>query len=447
MSTMSRLFPAPSGHFPEKAFLFSPTSLSLVRPLRQSGALRGLCFGGLTMIVPSRFLLLSLLAFVLAAPLFAQDDLAALQGTWKISQFDSKDHKPTDEQRAAMTVIIHGDELIMDDGKRKETNTFKLDPSTKPKSMTLFEKDGKVGAEFIYSIEKDRARFCWAKSGGAKPTDFTAVGNDGLMVLERPNASASSSSPSSIPAISDRGDGDARLLQGKWRVLSADALSNSPPPEKSKAMSFQFKGKTMLLDDGKRIQSFTFEVDSSKSPKQIEIIKSEKEASHSIYALDGKVLKLCLTSKPGASRPATLTPSVDVLLVTMEKLPDLAAAQEKKDLEALQGTWSAVSAEGTSRTASPEEIKAMQLKIEGETIVLSSKHGDEPGTIRVDPTTSPKAMDFLPPAGKNSGGAALFIYEISGDKLRLCWRKPGAARPTSFTTEDTDGLMVFEKAK
>ncbi len=68
------------------------------------------------------------------------------------------------------------------------------------------------------------------------------------------------------------------------------------------------------------------------------------------------------------------------------------------------------------------------------------------GTFKLDPSKKPKAMDLtLEKKGKKE--TALFIYELDGDNLKLCWRKPGGKRPTHFTSKDTGGLMILKRNK
>ena len=102
-------------------------------------------------------------------------------------------------------------------------------------------------------------------------------------------------------------------------------------------------------------------------------------------------------------------------------------------------------AELGGKKASKDELKDVKVIFQGNMMTL--QYGkEEKGTFKLDPSKKPKAMDVtLERKGKKE--TALFIYELNGDNLKLCWRKPGGERPTSFTVKDTDGAMVLKRSK
>ena len=41
----------------------------------------------------------------------------------------------------------------------------------------------------------------------------------------------------------------------------------------------------------------------------------------------------------------------------------------------------------------------------------------------------------------------LFIYELTGDTLKLCWNEPGMDRPMAFDEKASSGLAVLKRKK
>jgi uncharacterized protein (TIGR03067 family) len=122
----------------------------------------------------------------------------------------------------------------------------------------------------------------------------------------------------------------------------------------------------------------------------------------------------------------------------------LAAPEKQDDAKSLQGTWSVVSFQAGKEKVPAEKAEKMTLTIKDNTFSLSDGQRTEAGTFKLDPAKSPKQLDLTVKDGKET---ALFIYELNGDELKLCWRKPEQPRPEKFTAEGTDGLMVLKRKK
>jgi uncharacterized protein (TIGR03067 family) len=57
------------------------------------------------------------------------------------------------------------------------------------------------------------------------------------------------------------------------------------------------------------------------------------------------------------------------------------------------------------------------------------------GTLKLNPSTSPKEMDITGTDGPNKGKRFLAIYRQDEDTLQICYDLSGANRPTEFTTQ------------
>jgi uncharacterized protein (TIGR03067 family) len=89
-------------------------------------------------------------------------------------------------------------------------------------------------------------------------------------------------------------------------------------------------------------------------------------------------------------------------------------------------------------------VKQLQLVIAGSRYTLRrAGKAVEEGTVRVDPTRSPRTINIYPtrPRGK----VQLGIYKWEGDDgIRICFTHPGSAqtRPTEFSTTKGTGHVM-----
>ena len=112
---------------------------------------------------------------------------------------------------------------------------------------------------------------------------------------------------------------------------------------------------------------------------------------------------------------------------------------DKKDSEALQGTWVMASKEFMGKKATEDEIKKLgtRLVIKGDAVTISSLDAGEyvvvsELTFTLDPSTKPKSMDVSITSGSSKGKKGLAIYEIDGDTLKVCYAIDEDKRPTRF---------------
>jgi uncharacterized protein (TIGR03067 family) len=134
-----------------------------------------------------------------------------------------------------------------------------------------------------------------------------------------------------------------------------------------------------------------------------------------------------------------------LLLVPAVALLVAADDQADKDKKALQGTWQVTSFEAKGEAVPEDMVKQMKLVFKDDTFSMSDGKKTEGGTFKLDATKKPKAMD-----GKldKTNDTALFIYEIDGDTLKLCWNKPGGGeRPKEFSGKGGVGYMVLKREK
>jgi uncharacterized protein (TIGR03067 family) len=116
----------------------------------------------------------------------------------------------------------------------------------------------------------------------------------------------------------------------------------------------------------------------------------------------------------------------------------------KDDGKKMQGTWKPVTAELAEKPFPDEVLKIMKLVVaDGKYAVTVGEQVDE-GTLKLDPTKSPRAMDIMGTKGPNQGKTMLAIYELKDTTLRICYDLSGKARPKEFKTQADTQLFLVE---
>lgn len=115
----------------------------------------------------------------------------------------------------------------------------------------------------------------------------------------------------------------------------------------------------------------------------------------------------------------------------------------KENLAQLQGEWSMVSGSADGQ-AMPEQLRKQMRRICKGNEVTATMSGQVffKATITLDPSKSPKTIDYQMTEGFTKGKTQLGIYELDGDTFKSCFSAAGAERPKDFTTKAGDGRTV-----
>ena len=122
----------------------------------------------------------------------------------------------------------------------------------------------------------------------------------------------------------------------------------------------------------------------------------------------------------------------------------------KKDLAQLQGEWVMVSGSADGQPMPEQMLKQMKRVCKGdETTTTMAGRLYFKAKISLDPSKKPKTIDYQMTEGLTKGKTQLGIYEVEGDTFKACFGKPGAERPTDFTSKPGDGstLSVWKRQK
>jgi uncharacterized protein (TIGR03067 family) len=117
----------------------------------------------------------------------------------------------------------------------------------------------------------------------------------------------------------------------------------------------------------------------------------------------------------------------------------------------LQGAWTATKAERDGKAA--DDVVGHRLSFTGDRFRLRSKDGKPlyEGTIKVDPSAKPAAIDFEHTGGTLKGKTWKGIYALDGETLTTCDNAPDPdkGRPAAFEAKAGSGqiLITFRRAK
>jgi uncharacterized protein (TIGR03067 family) len=122
----------------------------------------------------------------------------------------------------------------------------------------------------------------------------------------------------------------------------------------------------------------------------------------------------------------------------------------KKELEKFQGDWVAVSYTVDGKEVGDDELKTIRLTVKGADSTF--KRGDKTGhgTYKLGPSKDPKEIDISHDDGPDKGKTALGVYEVEGEKLKICLAAPGVKeRPKELASKPGSGhtLEVWKRAK
>ena len=123
----------------------------------------------------------------------------------------------------------------------------------------------------------------------------------------------------------------------------------------------------------------------------------------------------------------------------------------KKDKGALQGTWKVIASESKGEKVPAEDIKDLFLIFRGEAILIREGGKTQDNfSFLLDPLKKIKEIDVTLKVGPQKGRVDRGIYEIDGDKLRICIQaNKDEARPREFMSRANSELwlVVLQRTK
>lgn len=122
----------------------------------------------------------------------------------------------------------------------------------------------------------------------------------------------------------------------------------------------------------------------------------------------------------------------------------------KKDFEKMQGEWVMESMIFDGQPVPDDDAQSRFRSVKGDQYAVT--RFDKPsgkGTFSIDATQKPKTIDLTPVTPKGKGPTIKGIYEFDGEKIRMCYGRPGTDRPKEFkSVEDSMiSITVWEREK
>jgi uncharacterized protein (TIGR03067 family) len=267
---------------------------------------------------------------------------------------------------------------------------------------------------------------------------------------------------------------DLENLQGSWRVTALEVNGQAMPVDALGSAGIVINGGRFISTGMGNEYEGTFEVDVKSRPRKLTMkfdTGPEKGNTNlAIYEIKGDSWKLCIATQ-GSVRPSrfgtkpgdgfvfeTLTRG-DIASDTTAALPKrknqteanaakISSSPSDKRLAEFQGEWSMVSGVMNGQAMDKSAVQWVRRITTGDEIaVCAGPQTLMKMTFTIDPSISPKGIDYMNTAGSNKGKTQLGVYEFDGDQLTVCVSSPGAPRPTSFSSEKGAGhtLTVWKR--
>ena len=120
----------------------------------------------------------------------------------------------------------------------------------------------------------------------------------------------------------------------------------------------------------------------------------------------------------------------------------LADDAKKDDVsKKLVGAWQLTKGVVAGNNFPQEAVKAIRLELTDGKYKLTGAESPDQGTRKLHLEKKPLGMDVTGTDGPNKGRTMLAIFELTGDKLKVCYDLSGQKRPTKF--ESKPKTMVF----
>jgi uncharacterized protein (TIGR03067 family) len=115
-----------------------------------------------------------------------ESDLDAIQGTWQFTYLEEGGDPVPAELVEQLQHVFDGESLTMIVGEKEKLATYKLDPTSSPKSIDII-REGNT-EQGIYELQGDTLRLCLANDSQPRPTRFDskpASGRHAIAILKR----------------------------------------------------------------------------------------------------------------------------------------------------------------------------------------------------------------------------------------------------------------------
>ncbi len=119
------------------------------------------------------------------------------------------------------------------------------------------------------------------------------------------------------------------------------------------------------------------------------------------------------------------------------------AGEGADDLKKFQGSWTVLSLVEKTKAVPAEELAILEINVEKDVLTVKEKgKAVVQYQIKLDPTKTPKAIDFTHLIGENKGKTEPGIYSFDGKQLKMVLDEERKGRPTAFDGKETANYSV-----
>lgn len=116
--------------------------------------------------------------------------------------------------------------------------------------------------------------------------------------------------------------------------------------------------------------------------------------------------------------------------------------QAKSDLDLLQGAWRVASLEVDGENMPADMLAIASIEVKGSRFRSLGMGEEYEGTMALDSSARPKALDLAFRSGPEKGNTNRGIYEIADGGWKLCLATRGDARPAEFAARKGTGHVL-----
>jgi uncharacterized protein (TIGR03067 family) len=261
---------------------------------------------------------------------------------------------------------------------------------------------------------------------------------------------------------------DAEALQGTWKLASVVRNGEEVPADFLQSAKLVVKGERYSVTAGDQSAVATFKMDASKKPRQIDFTYIEGpqkgETIKGIYEVEGDTYRMCRGLTSESERPTKFAAPADsgLIFVVMKREKAKSASRDETEardgtrsaaaeaeLKRFEGTWSYVEVVTDGKPAPEESFKGSSLVLSGDKFTVKGSDATHQGTYTVDPTVRPKTLDVTFSDGPEAGKTIKGIYDLTGDRCKVCIALGDQPRPTEFASPPGSGyaLEVLKRVK
>ena len=113
-----------------------------------------------------------------------------------------------------------------------------------------------------------------------------------------------------------------------------------------------------------------------------------------------------------------------------------------EDLDLLQGSWAVTTLEVEGQKMPAAMLANAGTVIKGSRFTSMGMGVVYEGTLKLDPSASPRQLDMEFDAGPEKGNTNRGIYKLGGDTWKICLATRGTVRPSRFASKRGDGFAL-----